>query len=45
MNDVADNFFIKPRRRPGPPGPLNSFDGDSGADADDALIRGQELKP
>jgi hypothetical protein len=45
MNDVADNFVINRRRRPRPPGPLNSFDGDSGADADDALIRGLDLKP
>jgi hypothetical protein len=28
VNDVADNFVIKPRRRPRPPGPpLNSIDG------------------
>ena len=44
MNDVAHNFVINRRRRPRPPGPLNSFDGDSGADADDALIRGLEPK-
>lgn len=43
VGDVS--CIIGRRRRPRPPRPLNSFDGDSGADANDALIRRVGLKP